>query len=420
MRAILLTIGDELLIGQVINTNAAWLGETLSAAGVDVTASISIGDDEAVIEAHLERALQEADLVVVTGGLGPTHDDVTRTALAHFFGVNLRLDEDSLERIRSRFRAKGRSMPERNQVQAMAPENFDVLPNPVGTAPGMWWSGVWSGASKSVVVLPGVPFEMKYLVEHELLPRVRKQGGLRVIRHRTLLTTGIGESNLQEMLGDLSGLLGPRLRLAYLPGTSGVRLRITAYGETDREVDAQLDRFERHIYAKAERFIFGRDDDTLEKTVGGLIREAGLTVSVAESCTGGYILNRMTNVSGASAYVVGGVVAYHNEVKVQLLGIAPHDLEREGAVSEAVALQMATGVRKLMGTDVGVSITGIAGPSGGTPEKPVGTVWIGYADASGEAAYHYLLAEERLLNKELSSTAVLGVIRRNLLPPKGL
>ena len=416
MEAEIITVGDELLIGQVVNTNAAWMGEQLSLAGVDVARVLTLGDDVEAIRAALADAYRTSELVVVTGGLGPTHDDVTREAVAGFFGKPLRLDADVLAHIQARFARRGRGMPGSNRSQAMVPEGFEVLPNPVGTAPGLWYADEDEEGRRPrlLAVLPGVPHEMRALMGGEVLPRLQRRKGLRVIRHRTLLTSGIGESSLQERIGDLAGWLGDRVRLAYLPGGGSVRLRLTAFGEDGGDVDGALEAFEVHLRARIGPYLFGTGTATLEAAVGELLKAQGLTLAVAESCTGGFVLNRLTDVPGSSAYVVGGVVAYGNAVKREALGVSEEALESEGAVSEAVARQMARGIRRRLGADVGLSTTGVAGPSGGTAEKPVGTVWIGYADASGDEARLLRLTEDRLLNKELTSTAVLDALRRRL------
>lgn len=410
-----MTVGDELLIGQVVNTNAAWMGEQLSLAGVDVRRVLTLGDRAEAIHAALADAYRTSELVIVTGGLGPTHDDVTRDAVAGFFGAALRLNEAVLEHIQARFAARGYEMPSSNRKQAMVPEGFEVLPNPIGTAPGLWYAGEGTDVRPRVLaVLPGVPSEMRALMESEVLPRLRKRKGLRVIRHRTLLTTGIGESNLQERIGDLSSRLSEDVRLAYLPGPSGVRLRLTAAGEDRDGVEDELDRLEAYLRERVAPYLFGTGTQTLEALVGEMLKARGQTIAVAESCTGGFVLNRLTNIPGSSAYVVGGVVAYGNGVKMSKLGVSGAALEQEGAVSEAVARQMARGIRERLGADIGIATTGVAGPSGGTPEKPVGTVWIGYADASGEEARLLRLAKDRLLNKALTSAAVLNEVRRRL------
>jgi nicotinamide-nucleotide amidase len=412
MKATILTIGDELLIGQVVNTNASWLGEQVSLLGIDVVQIIALGDDEQAIHEALARAYETTDLMLLTGGLGPTHDDLTVEAVAHFFDAPLHTDQAILDKMTARFERRHRTMPESNRKLALVPEGFEVLANTVGTAPGLWFA---DADDHIVVILPGVPREMKAIFEEEVIPLLRQQKGLRAIRHRTLLTTGIGESNLQDKIGDLSAVLGPSLRLAYLPSTRGVRLRLTAMGEDNAAVEESLDRLEALLREKVGRYIYGTGDDSLEAVLGRLLTERGLTLAVAESCTGGHVLNLLTNIPGSSAYVVGGVVAYANSIKREQLGVSGAVLEAEGAVSKAVVLQMAEGVRTHLGADIGLATTGVAGPGGGTPEKPVGTVWIGYADADGSTALLLRLTHDREMNKELSSTGVLELARRQVL-----
>ena len=415
MKATLLTIGDELLIGQVVNTNAAWLGEQLSLLGVELARVVTLGDDEDAIREELERAYAASDLVLLTGGLGPTPDDITREVVAGFFKIPLQLDPSILEKIQERFKRRRRVMPESNRRMALVPESFEVLPNSVGTAPGLWRVDTARGEERIVVLLPGVPREMKALFQEEVAPRLRRQKRRRVIVHRTLLTVGIGESHLQEQIGDLSAYLGPVLRLAYLPGTGGCRLRLTATGDDRAAVEDAIDRLEAHLRARIGSYLYGSDPDSLEAVLGRMLTERGLTMAVAESCTGGLVLHRLTNIPGSSAYLVGGVVAYANEVKTSRLGVEAQALEQHGAVSETVARQMAQGVRLRLHADVGLSTTGVAGPSGGTPDKPVGTVWIGYADAQGEVALLKHFVKNREMNKALASTAVLDLARRRLL-----
>ena len=430
MKVILLTVGDELLIGQVLNTNAAWLGEQLSLSGAEVVRSTALPDDVDAVTRALAAATAEADLVVVTGGLGPTHDDVTREAVAAHAGVPLVLDATVLEAIRDRFSRRGRSMPERNSVQALVPSGFEVLMNPVGTAPGLWktWRpeerpgerpGEHPGNRRVMLaVIPGVPHEMQYLTTHEILPRLSREAGLEVIRHQTLLTAGIGESHLQERIGDLSEFLDSRTRLAYLPGPEGVRLRMTVVGDEEAHVVERMDALQSHLWHRIGSYVYGTNGDTIERVVGIEFARLGLRLGVAESCTGGNLLDRITNVPGASAYLIGGVVAYCNEVKKELLGVGAEALESDGAVSEVVARQMAEGVRRLLQTDVGISTTGIAGPAGGTLDKPVGLVWIGYADAEGSTAVSMQFGANRELNKALASTAALNLIRKRLGRPE--
>jgi len=414
MRAHLLTIGDELLIGQTTNTNAAWLGERLSLMGVRVDRVVTMPDEDDAIRTELDRAYADVPLVVTTGGLGPTHDDVTKTVVADYFGKALHTDDDLLARVRSYYERRDRDLPEAVATLAQVPEGFELLENPVGTAAGLWYAGENAHDECLLAVLPGVPQEMKSIFSAAVQPRLEARTDLQDVKHRTLLTTGIGESDLQATLGDLSAWLDDQLRLAYLPSTSGVRLRMTAYGDNPEDAQARLDTLEAVLRERAGTYIFGMGDDTLEGVLGTMLRERGLTVATAESATGGLIGHRLTNESGSSDYYLGSIISYANAVKVHQLGVSEHDLEAHGAVSEPVARQMARGVRAAIEADVGVSTTGIAGPTGGTEEKPVGTVWVGYADANTEHARRLQLTQDRHLNKELFATSALDMIRRQL------
>ena len=414
MRAVILTIGDELLIGQIVNTNAAWLGEQLGSSGIDLARVVTVGDDADELYAELDRSVADADLLILTGGLGPTHDDITRDVLADYFGAELQFHREIYDAIKQRFDAMDRRMPEANRSQAMVPTGFEVLPNRFGTAPGLWRVLQVDGRERMIAVLPGVPHEMEGLFRDEVQPRLRARKDLRIIQHKTLKTAGIGESSLQERIGDLAGLLSPSLRLAYLPSSSGVRLRMSAFAATAAEAREKLDRLEARLRERIDPFVYGTGVQTLEEIVGRMLADRGLTIAVAESCTGGHVSHQITNISGSSAYMAGGIVAYSNRVKKDLLHVDPAILEEEGAVSRAVAEQMAAGVRNLLRADIGISTTGIAGPTGGTAEKPVGTVWIGYSDASETTATLLHLVKDRILNKELTTTALLDLVRRRL------
>lgn len=415
MNATLLTIGDELLIGQVVNTNVARLGEQLSALGVTVRRTAVVGDEMADIRGELRRSLGTSDLVLITGGLGPTHDDITKKAIADELGRPLEFREELLAELKQKFDARGRPMAERNRVQAEVPAGFEALPNPVGTAPGLWFAGEIDGAERVIVVLPGVPHEMEALMREAVLPRLAARNGEAAIAQKTLLTVGIGESDLADALGDFYDRLGPDLHLAFLPSYGVVRLRITAFGAARAIAEARLADFEGYVRSRIEEYVFGEGDDTLEAAIGRMLRERGLTLATAESCTGGLLSHRITNIPGSSDYYCGGAVVYGNTQKIELLKVDTEMMATYGAVSDPVARQMAEGVRVRLNADLGISTTGIAGPGGGTPEKPVGTVWIGYADANGTHAVHLRLTNDRLLNKRLSVTAGFGLIRRQLL-----
>jgi nicotinamide-nucleotide amidase len=412
MNAHLLTIGDELLIGQTTNTNAAWLGDRLSRLGVEVERTVTVGDDPERMREELDRSARRATLLLLTGGLGPTHDDVTREVVSDYFDAPLQTDDDILARIRRYYERRGRQMPSSGPKLAQVPRGFEVLENPVGAAVGLWHETSVYGSERLVGVLPGVPEEMKGIFEGAVEPRLENRTDLREVMHRTLITSGIAESLLQERLGDLSDLLDENLHLAYLPSTSGVRLRLTAANGTASPAEQRLDRLEARIRDRVGMHVIGTGDVTLEEVLGDQLRTANRTIAAAESATGGLIGHRLTSVGGSSDYFAGSVVAYANAVKEAVLGVETDILTEYGAVSEPVALQMAEGVRDRLGVDVGVATTGIAGPTGGTPQKPVGTVWLGYADDVRSRAVRQQFVEDRTLNKELFASAALDLVRR--------
>ncbi|PSQ71138.1 MAG: competence/damage-inducible protein A [Bacteroidetes bacterium QH_9_67_14] len=422
MTAHLLTIGDEMLIGQTVDTNAAWLGEQLSLIGAEVVGAQTVRDTPEAITRGLQRGFAEADLVVTTGGIGPTHDDLTKQVVADFFGKELREHDDLTARIEQYYAQTDRAVPEAVRTLAQVPEGFALLENPVGTAPGLFYEDSEDG--RMLVVLPGVPQEMKRIMEASGLPRLRERAaGLGAVAHRTLRTTGIVESNLQEKIGDVAADLPDGLSLAYLPSTSGVRLRLTARAEggggsqQNGAADAQkkLDALEERLRARIHKYVYGTGDDELEAVVGRLLDERGHTVALAESATGGFAAHRLTAVSGASAYFLGSIVAYANRAKTELLGVEPRTIETHGAVSEAVAREMAEGGRSRFGADVALSTTGVAGPTGGTERTPVGTVCVGCATEEGTRAVQLRFTQDRRLNKELFSTALLETLRREVL-----
>lgn len=411
MKAQLLTVGDELLIGQTTNTNAAWLGEQLSLLGAQVERTVTVGDDADVMLRELDRAFDSASFVVMTGGLGPTHDDITRQVVARYFDVSLETDEEVLDRVRRYYERRNRQMPSSGPKLAKIPEGAEILENPVGAAVGLWCEH--SNRDRKLAVLPGIPAEMEAIFDASVRPRLKARPDLREVTHRTLVTSGIGESSLQERLGELSDYLGENVHLAYLPSTSGVRLRLTAQeGATDTQ--DRLDRLEAVIRERVGEYVIGTGDDTLEEVLGDLLRQSDASLSVAESATGGLIGHRLTGISGSSDYFLGGIVAYANHVKRGTLGVRAETLQEHGAVSEPVAVQMAEGVREALDASIGIATTGVAGPTGGTPEKPVGTVWIGYADETTKRAVHRHFVEDRSLNKELFASAALDLVRRAL------
>ena len=378
--------------------------------GAHVVRTVTLPDDKTLIQKELLHSSAHADLVIVTGGLGPTHDDVTRDAVASFLNVSLDLDETVLKNIRDRFKKYKRPMPEKNKVQAMVPAGCEILHNVYGTAPGLWYED----SSYSLCVLPGVPHEMKGLINTYLVPRIKKDGRVKPVAQITLHTLGIGESHLQEMLGETKSWLPDEYKLAYLPGLGGVRLRITTTGLDNNDALNRLKSIEQLIRDKAGSHIFGTNNDILEAKIGELLNEANLTISTAESCTGGLIGDRITNISGSSRYFRGGIIAYCNQVKHDVLDVSEEVLNEYGAVSKQVAVQMAQGVRNRLKTDIGISATGIMGPTGGTPDKPVGTVWIGYSDDQSDYAERILIQKDRRINKKYTAMAALRIVWRKL------
>lgn len=404
MIAEVISIGDELLIGQVVNTNAAWLGQRFSELGVDVSRVLSVGDSRDVITAEIGAASERADVVIVTGGLGPTHDDVTKEAVASLYGVSLEFHQDLFDALKARYDRAGMTMSASNRTQAEVPAGFEVLPNQWGSAPGLLHDG-----ETMLVVLPGVPREMKGLMDEYVFPRLISAGGLTPLVRRTLLTTGIAESQLHDSIGPLEDWTQRGCSLAYLPNIHGVRMRLTAPDP------ALLSEFEAFLRGHAGRHIYGEGGQTLEEVVGQMLVERDWTVATAESCTGGLVASRLTDVPGASRYVRGCVVAYDNEVKTRHLGVDSDLLDARGAVSREVVIQMAAGVRGVIGTDVGIATSGIMGPGGGSPEKPVGTAWMAVQTPIHTHSLKVVLRHERVDNKARTATTVLDLLRRTML-----
>lgn len=411
MKAVLITVGDELLIGQVVNTNASWIGERCAERGIKLVRMSTVRDDADSIRDELDAALSRADVVFVTGGLGPTHDDITRDVVADYFKVPCELNEELLDTVKARFARRGIAMPDSNYSQAMVPRGFRTIKNAKGSAPGLWHTFSDGGDTKQVILTPGVPHEMKTMFMDEIFPRLSDPTRTDEIITRTILLTGIGESTLAERFGDITDLLDENLTLAYLPGTERVRVRLMAFIKKDSGVAERLDRLDRLIHERAGRFIYGYGTDTLEASVGKLLIDHHMTVATAESCTGGLLSSRLTDIPGSSAYQLGGVVAYSNESKMRELAVLSSTLDEHGAVSREVALEMAEGVRQRFGADLGVATTGILGPDGGSKEKPVGTVWVSIVDGEKAKATRLHLGVDRIRNKERATTSALDMMR---------
>ncbi len=409
--ASIITIGDEVLIGQVVNTNASFLGQRLSEVGLEVVRTVVVGDVYDEIMRAFREYTANFDAVFVTGGLGPTHDDITKKVVADFFGAKLVEDKDVLENVRDRLARRNIPLRQVNRDQALVPEGCTVLMNHWGTAPGM----LFERDGKFFAVMPGVPHEMRNITTEYLVPLLREKVVGQVIRHRVLKTTGIAESSLFELLGNPDDILGGKARLAFLPSQFGVRLRISVRAAAAEEADSIADEVAAKIHDKAGKFIYSEGEVELEEALGKLLKEKGLTIALAESCTGGLISNRLTNISGSTAYFERGVVSYSNEAKVELLHVPAELIRNFGAVSEEVAGAMAEGIRAISRTDIGLSVTGIAGPTGGTEEKPVGLVYIGISDSRGTVVNKHNFPDERVRFKDRTSQAALELVRRRVL-----
>lgn len=413
MKAEIITIGDELLIGQIINTNQAYIAERLNSAGIYCDRMTTVGDEAVTITDAFAAALERVDIVCVTGGLGPTHDDITKKMVCEFFHTALVMHEETLAHINALALKRNISMIQTNIDQALVPKNCTVIPNVHGTAPGM----LFEQNNKYFFVMPGVPFEMKEMVDSWIIPFLKKKNIGTVIQHLTLKTTGIGESMLAHEIGNVEDVIGSdgTTTLAFLPNPMGTKLRITVKDKTVESAHAKLLKAETVLRSKIEKYIYSEDERDLEDVIGQILNEQSLTLATAESCTGGLIANRITNVSGSSAYFLGGYVVYSNQLKIDELGVPAKLIADHGAVSKEVAEAMAYGARLTAKTDIAMSTTGIAGPTGGTPEKPVGLCWIGYSDAVSSFALKFNFGDNRIRFKERASQAALELLRKKLL-----
>lgn len=407
----IMTIGDELLIGQVIDTNSAWMGQKLNEIGIKVKQITSVSDDRQHILSALADAQKRADIVLITGGLGPTKDDITKKTLCDYFNTGLVFHEPSFEIISEIFKTRGRTISETNRLQAMVPENCTVLLNKNGTAPGMWFEH----DNTIFVSMPGVPNEMKGLMENSVIPALRKKYNLSPIVHRTILTQGIGESFLSDLIEEWELALPAYMKLAYLPAAGMVRLRITAHGENEAQLRNEIEAKVSDLKVLIGDYIYGYENDQLEELIGRLLKERKATVVTAESCTGGYIAHRITSIAGSSEYYRGSVVPYSNELKVSLLNVNQDLIAQHGAVSEPVVRSMAENGRLLLKADYCIATSGIAGPTGGSEEKPVGTVWIAVSGPDETRAWKVQLGSNRL--RIISETALhaLNGLRKQLI-----
>lgn len=410
--ASIITIGDELLIGQVVDTNSAWMAQELNKTGITVKQRVAVGDVWDDIWQALDDESRKASLILITGGLGPTADDITKPLLCEYFGGKMVLHEPTLEHITQMFeRVFKRPMIERNRKQAEVPDVCTVLKNETGTAPGM----LFQCDGKIFISMPGVPHEMKWIMQNHVIPMIPQLFQTGVIAHRTLLTAGIGESFLAEMIKDIEEALPLHIKLAYLPNYGMVRLRLTASGFDRVALERELDHHFQLLVSRTAIYLVVAEDLPMELVVGRLLKEKGKTLATAESCTGGYIAHLLTSHAGSSDYFTGSVVSYDNGIKQRVLHVSEETLQTVGAVSEATVQQMASNVLTLMQTDYAIAVSGIMGPGGGSDQKPVGLVWIAVADRESVFTQQFNLRFDRRRNIELTATNALNLLRQFML-----
>lgn len=406
----IITIGDEILIGQIVDTNSAWMASELNLIGINVKQISSVSDNADHIIEALALAEKRADIVLITGGLGPTKDDITKVTLARYFKMGFRRDQETLEHVTNIFTGFNKPMIESNRKQADVPEGCTVIKNKNGTAPCMWFEE----RGKIFVSMPGVPFEMKYLMKEEILPRLQQAFKLPCIFHKTILTANIGESFLAVEIEEIENSLPPHIKLAYLPNLGQIRLRLSGMGSDETVLKAEVEAYAQQIIDKVKKYVVVDKDITLEKALLNMLIENKLTLSTAESCTGGHIAQLITQHPGCSSAFAGGVVAYSNSLKMSILGVKQETLDVHGAVSEETVKEMAGGARANFKTDYAVAVSGVAGPDGGTPDKPVGTVWIAVASKHHVVARLFNLSYKRAQNIERSAIAALAMVLNEL------
>lgn len=411
MKAEIITIGDELLIGQTIDTNSAWMGAELSLAGFNIIRKVAIHDRKSDILRALSDSAGKSNVVLITGGLGPTSDDITKQTLCEFFNTKLVMNNEVLTMVENMMKRRNFPMNENNRKQAEVPESCSVLTNAAGTAPGMWFEKYGT----IFVSMPGVPNEMKYIMNQHVLPALKKRFTSQKIIHRNIMTYGTPEAKLAEILAGFETGLPGFIKLAYLPSSGIIKLRLTGTGNDRGFVSDSIEEQVKKLYAIIPDLIYGENEESLEMVIGKLLREKKSTLSTAESCTGGNIAHMITSVPGSSNYFTGSVIAYDNRVKTQLLGINEKLIENEGAVSENVVRAMAEGVKRLLKTDYSVATSGIAGPDGGTEEKPVGTLWLAVASESGTVAEKHTFSTDRTTNITRFSLVALNLLRKQII-----
>jgi len=410
MKASILSIGDELLIGQTLNTNAHWMSRKLTEMGITVAHVINLSDEANDIRSTLSAELETCEIILITGGLGPTSDDITRDVLVEFFGSSLVFDEKVFSMIEKIFVHRGREINESTKDLAMVPDKAKTIYNTMGTAPG----ALYSVENKIIISMPGVPYEMKAMMRQDILPFLLGNLDLPVIIQRHIHSAGRGESQLSDKLKDVEAGLDPSVSIAYLPGIGEVKIRLTAKGTDKALLEEKIEAVKQQVLERIGDYVYGFDGDSLEASVGRTLKELGLMIGTAESCTGGNIAKALTSVSGSSAYFEGSIVSYSNKIKHELLGVNAGDLAEHGAVSEPVVEQMILGALRQLKTDVAIAVSGIAGPTGGSDEKPVGTVFIGIGNQEKQWVKRFLFTKNRTKNIEITTVIALVMLRKFL------
>lgn len=411
MNAKIITVGDELLIGQVIDTNSAWIGEQMNLQGIKIVEIQSIQDDANAIKSALAESIPKVDLILMTGGLGPTKDDITKKTIADFLGDHMVFHQETYDRIIRLFEKLKRTPTSDHREQCYMPSTATILKNKMGTAPGMWFEK----DGTIIVSMPGVPYEMKYLIEQEVLPRLQPMLGDISILHSTIRTVGEGESRLAAQIEDIIAQFPANMKIAYLPSLGMVRIRLTITGQDAPYLNKQLTHFTNIISDRIKPFVYGYDKQSLQEAILELAVKHQKTVATAESCTGGLISHKLTSVPGSSAYFMGSIVAYSNELKKNILKVSDQTLHNHGAVSKETVIEMVEGTLNCVHSDIAVAVSGIAGPSGGTDTKPVGTIWIACGDKENIETVHLELSKDRMRNIEYTSTVAINMIRKFLL-----
>ncbi len=411
MKVHILTIGDEILIGQIINTNAAWMGEYMTTRGAQITGITTVADQKKSILAGLEYALSLADVVLISGGLGPTKDDITKKTLADYFGAEMYFHQETYDSILSLFARFGKPSTEAHKEQAFMPKGAEILKNKKGTAPGMWFEK----DEKIIVSMPGVPYEMKYLMEYEVGTKLFERFSISPTIYRTIMTAGEGESRIADKISNITDKFPSHFKLAFLPNLGTVRLRLGVEGKDAIKSKEELKIAVSEITEAIPELVYAYDEMKLEQKLMELMIDAKISLSTAESCTGGYLSHRLTSFSGSSAFFKGGIIAYSNDIKHKELKVSEKTLKNHGAVSEETVKEMAKGVLAAFGSDLSISISGIAGPTGGTKEKPVGTIWLAICNENLTETYKLQLGKDRLKNIEYTGNYALNALRRFVL-----